>query len=381
MNMFQRIVVFLTFLPILANCCYADFGVSGWGIFRMVDSAQFGGISITAPDNGDITGVLYNPAILGMTGSREISFISGQGVAGDKFGSAIYAQPLNKKCMIAAGGAYYDAGQVELNWIDNGVLNSDTVSAQKDTLGFISLQRMLGDSWSVGVTLKGASSVLAQRYSANAYAADAGLMYSPADNFAMSLVAQDLGSATAFMNKADPLPTGYYAGCGYILQTRSLYFMPAVGVTYLANDRESVPEAGLEIGGNMLSLNVGYRSYTGESTIHIGIQISCGDITFGYAFLPGANLDPVQRLSVNYRFKPAPAPVVKPVPVKVVEVEKPVIKPTLNQPVSKQIASKARQTGKKQTTKPAVKKTKVNKVKDDSEDAKPQKQPKTLSDY
>lgn len=290
------------FSSVMVASAQADFGTAGWGIFSEVQSSQFSGISTTAQSNGDIAGMLYNPAMLGMTHSREISFVSQQGIDSDMFGSVMYTEPLKNNSMLGASVAYYDAGSVELNWLNNGVLNTNTVSAEKDMMGVVTFEHQPCKNLSLGISLKAASSELAQQYTAYAYAVDAGLMYLPIDNLSISLAIQNLGTSTKFIDQANPLPTGVYGGVGYTFHAHSLYILPMVGFTYLTTDQESVPEAGVEIGCGCISVNAGYRNFPGESNTQIGMKIVWGSYTFGYAFLPGTNLDTVQRLSVGYRF-------------------------------------------------------------------------------
>jgi len=191
---------------------------------------------------------------------------------------------------------------VELNWIENGVLNSNTVIAQKDMMGVIAFQYQLCRALSLGISLKAASSEIAQQYTAYAYAADAGLVYLPLNDLSISLAVQNMGTATKFIQQANSLPTGLYGGCGYVFRSHDVYFLPTAGVTILVNDQQSVPEAGLEIGHGSISVNAGYRNFPGESNIHLGVELVWNAFTFGYAFLPGTHLDSVNRLSVVYQF-------------------------------------------------------------------------------
>ena len=145
-------VSFVMSLFVVLAC--ADVGTSGWDIFSKIHSAQFSGISSAAPSHADISGALYNPAILGTINERELTFSSEQGLADDVFGSLIYGEPLHNG-MIAAGFAYYDAGVAELNWLDNnGVLNTQNVTAERDMMGFVSFQHQASKLLSWGVNLK-----------------------------------------------------------------------------------------------------------------------------------------------------------------------------------------------------------------------------------
>lgn len=297
----RSVIAAIAVLALMASGAQADFGTAGWGIFKRVQSAQFGGIASAAPVNGSVTGMLYNPAALGRTQSREVAFISEQGIDEDRFGSIIYTHPAGTS-VFGVAAAYYDAGTAELNWVDGSGLHTEDVSAQKDMLGVVSFAHRPSSRLSLGISLKAASSELAEQYSAYAYAADAGMMYLPANNLALSLAVQNVGTSSAFIEKANPLPTGVYAGCGYQARTGAVTISPAAGVTYLVEDEQTVPEAGVEIGYGTIAINAGYRSYTGESTLHVGFELALQNLSFGYAFLPGNRLDTVHRLSMGYRF-------------------------------------------------------------------------------
>jgi len=302
----KAIIVASFILPLFATWVCASFGTSGWQIFTMVQSAQFSGISSAAPAEGDITGSLYNPAVLGTFKDRELSFTSEQGLDSDVLGSVMYGEPLHNG-MIAAGFAYYDAGTAELNWLDNnGALNTQNVSAEKDTMGFVSFQHMATKTLSWGITLKGASSILAERQEAYACAVDAGVLILLSPNLSLSLAAQNIGSSTKFIAVANPLPTAGYAGCGYIFRFGSVYILSTIGVTYFINDVTTVPEAGVEFGSGAVSLNAGYSGYDGEANTEMGIKLKLKSFVVGYAFLPSTNLNSVQRLSISYRFKTNP---------------------------------------------------------------------------
>lgn len=58
----------------------------------------------------------------------------------------------------------------------------------------------------------------------------------------------------------NPLSTFVYVGTGYFIKGQmSFYFLPGGGITYNFTDDELIPEAGLELGYDFISLNIGYR--------------------------------------------------------------------------------------------------------------------------
>jgi hypothetical protein len=241
--------------------------------------------------------------MLGTLKESELAFSSEQGLDEDMLSSVMYGHRLDKG-VIAAGFAYYDAGKAELNWLDgNGVLNTQNVAAEKDMMGVVSFEHIVNSKLSWGISLKGASSTLAERQEAYAFAADAGLLLLLSPNLSLSFAAQNLGTSTKFISVANPLPTAGYAGCGYIMHFGPAYMLSTVGATYFINDTITVPEAGIELGSGPISINAGYSGYEGEANTQIGIKLKLKSLVFGYAFLPSTNLNSVQRMSISYRFK------------------------------------------------------------------------------
>jgi hypothetical protein len=182
----QFLIVVLLFLSVLPQYAYAAYGKSGWSIFRKLQSAQFKSISATTPGYANVSGMIYNPAIASTFEEKQLFLMSEKGFSDDMLHGMLFETPL-KVWTIAGGLIYYDAGEVELNWVENGALQTTTVSLQKDILGMVSFSRWITENMHAGITLKAANSELAQRYSARAYAADVGWVYSPAKWFSMSL--------------------------------------------------------------------------------------------------------------------------------------------------------------------------------------------------
>ena len=298
------VFLFVTFLSVLlfpAPSVYADFGESGWTIFNKAQSARFRAISAASPVAGDLSGVFYNPAVLGTDKRKEIFFLSELGASEDKLGGVVYGQPL-KNGMLAIGAVYFDAGMMELNWIDDfGNILTENVTAQRDIMGLVSYGHRFSDKFYGGVTAKAATSEIAQRDSAFAYAGDAGILFSPANGLYLAAAVQNAGGSTKFTDKTNPLPTSGYVGGGYGIKHGSLSVFPAAGVTYDSIDKEVLPEAGVELGFGLLSLNAGYRFNVSESNFHIGLGLNTKNFDFGYAYIPGVYLNASHRFSVGMK--------------------------------------------------------------------------------
>ena len=123
----RRIIFFILTFIFSGSGVFAQSGYSGWPIFNKIQSSQFKAISATSPGYSDLSSVLYNPAVAGTHSSKEFLFISELGFAEDKLGAAFFRLPAGKG-MISLGGGYYDAGTVELNWLENGAITTESVS-------------------------------------------------------------------------------------------------------------------------------------------------------------------------------------------------------------------------------------------------------------
>ena len=278
-------------------------GKTGWSIFRKARSPKFKSITVTPvmAVRGDLSGVFYNPAILALNMHKEIFFFSEMGLVNDVFGGIVYGHPLEKSS-IAGGFIYYNAGKMYLNWLEDGDLKTEEVTAQSDILGIVSYGRMFTEKLSLGAILKFASSSLFGRESAAAFAADIGTLYfPPIENLSICGAIQNLGTSSKFVEKSNPLPFSAFLALGYFLGFNKFYVTPGVDITYLIAEERTIPEIGFEAGVNPISINLGYR-FSDEANWHFGFTFFHQRFDIAYAFLPGVYLKPTHRISIGYRF-------------------------------------------------------------------------------
>lgn len=117
----KKLQLFLILFLVAVNLADAKkTGKTGWSIFRRARSAKFKPITVTPvmAVRGDLSGVFYNPGVLAMVRYKEIFFLSELGLVDDAFGGVVYGHPL-KESTFALGIIYYDAGKIELNWLDD----------------------------------------------------------------------------------------------------------------------------------------------------------------------------------------------------------------------------------------------------------------------
>lgn len=299
---------FLVFFLVITTAAQVSMGrkvgKTGWTVMRKARSAKFKPITVTPvmAVRGDLSGVFYNPAVLAMNIRKEIFFLSELGLTDDLFGGVVYGHPL-KDSAVAGGIIYYDAGEIELNWIESGALVTDKVRAQTDFLAIASYGRKIKDNICAGATIKVATSKLVERASSNAFALDLGGLYLPKKYEKLSITGaiQNLGTSSKFVEKANPLPMSAFLGAGYWIDYKQYYITPGFDVTYLFAEAGLVPEIGFEIGRDPYSINLGYR-FSSEGAWHVGFTLLKYNYDIAYAFLPGIRLESTHRLSIGYRF-------------------------------------------------------------------------------
>lgn len=303
--MFKKYLLILIFSITSAQTCFAGkAGKTGWSIFRKARSAKFKPITVTPvmAVRGDLTGVFYNPAVLSMNMYKEIFLLSELGLTDDIFGGVVYGHPL-KKAGIAAGLIYYDAGKMDLNWLEGGKLITQNVSAQRDLLGILSYGRKFGNKLALGLTVKAATSRLFEKASASAFAGDFGFLYMPPiEKLTISGAIQNFGSSSKFVDKANPLPFSAFLAAGYLLEINKYYLASGVDVTYLFDEDRMIPELGFEFGLDPVSINTGYRFNVEEGIWHLGFTWYKEKYDIAYGYLPGIRLASTHRLSIGYRF-------------------------------------------------------------------------------
>ncbi|MCK5243119.1 fibronectin type III domain-containing protein, partial [bacterium] len=285
---------------------------SGWPIFKKVQTASFKGTAALSPVYGNVSGVLYNPGLLGTVYQPTMLLTSELGLAEDKLGGVFYYMPWNKS-VFACGLTYYNAGNIELNWLDNNSLQSETVTAQQDFMGQVSYAYRQHKSFWAGMSLKLARSELIERATAMALAVDIGLAVKPIEQWLLSFSLLNMGFATPYQEQEVPLPSSFYLGNGCLFQGSDWHLLSGVGLTYNWVDATILPELGIELKYNIALVNLGYRMNTEEANLHFGLGLLWRNFEINYSFIPGVFLDTTHRVSVAWRFGEIVEPSAKPV--------------------------------------------------------------------
>ncbi len=274
----------------------------GWVLLEKVRELNTEGMLSQSKTCGSLSGVLYNPAYLGVNKLHELELASESGFADDRLTRIMYGRPMLGG-EVMAGAAYYDAGSVDLNWVDNNTMQTQTVSLEKDSMAMFAYGRKLCNNLYGGINIKAASSQIAEAQTAKAYAADIGAMLELSPHVMLSAALLNSGTATKFIDESDPLPqTGSLA----VLYNTSLgqhmsLAMGAGAANSLVNGK-STYTTGASLRYGAVSVNADCSVQDSQQSLTYGGSVNFGNYMFGLSFTQTSYIDNIQRLTLGVRF-------------------------------------------------------------------------------
>lgn len=277
---------------------------TGWPVFRKVQSVRPQALSATHYFPGDISGMLHNPAVVGMLAGSELDVSAGSGGVDERVAGVLYGRKSDKNGINFALGAYtYDYGTMALNWIEGNEIKERTVSAQRDYLALASAGGSFGKWW-WGVTGKAASSTIAEEATAYAAAADAGVCYPFTlwgGKVNVSLAGQNVGAATKFIEKSEALPAALSAGMSCMFNTLGGYILAGCEAPWMLANSEVKPSLAVEAGKFPVSVFAGYRAQVDDAAYTYGVSIALSKCDFSYSYTPARWLDGMHRVAVSMK--------------------------------------------------------------------------------
>ncbi len=299
----KKLMLFLSTFILFSINTFLQAKTTGWWIFRRVQSTKPKPVTAVAAVRGDLSGVIYNPSILGTITEKEIFFLSEiVGIANDTFGGVIYGQPVMKYSGLSIGIVYYDAGRTTLYWIENGKEQQKTVTIQRDLLGLFSYGQKIATDIFAGITFKFANSRIVEAKDSWAIASDLGILYSPLQNLSLSAAVQNIGTATKFVDETDPLPTSVWFGSCYALNIGKTELIAGIDIPYIIAEQKVIPTIGLEFGISFFAINFAYRFNVIDSVFQVGLTTKLKNFDFGYSFIPATYLSPTHRINLGFRW-------------------------------------------------------------------------------
>jgi len=274
----------------------------GWAVLEKIRALNTEGLLSQSQSCGTLAGVLYNPAFIAINTPHMLELTSECGFADDKLTRVLYGNPALGGELVA-GGAYYDAGSVELNWVDNNVMASQTVSLEKDSVAMLAYGCKICGNVYGGVNVKAASSEIAQAQTARAYSADAGVMVGINSNFMLSLALLNSGSSTKFIDESDPLPQTGSMGLIYDekISPRTSLALGA-GLLYDTVNEKYTYTAGTTVRYGALYVNAEFSSQDSQKSLTYGGGINFSSYFLGLSITQTDYIDSIQRLTLGVRF-------------------------------------------------------------------------------
>lgn len=257
-------------------------------------AAALGEAYSAAPN--DIAGFGYNPALLSTLKTGQASFLFQKGVFEDSYGQVMIGSPYSKGGLGLSVG-YYNGGDLDI--LDGST--ERTVSAQRD------INVALGSSFkfgrvSIGITGKYISSELAETAKATAFAGDFGLSLPVSSRLQWGAAVQNLGTKLTFVEVGDNLPRVARTGIAWNFAPGKLSTSLLVDGSYLMNEREFRPAAGLEMWVGPLALRAGYKGGSDLENFSFGSGFILGPSSLDYSFGLVDKLDPRHRVSLSFQF-------------------------------------------------------------------------------
>ncbi|OGS22147.1 MAG: hypothetical protein A2252_04690 [Elusimicrobia bacterium RIFOXYA2_FULL_39_19] len=300
----MKLLINLIVITLIASYSLAATGQSGWQIFRKPQLEKPVALNGIIAKNSNLVSVFGNASISGTIKNREVSFISESGFSEDTLNGLVYGQAVSSRAGICVGYVNYDAGKTTLDWIEGGVEYTKTVSAQKDSLLIISTGKKVSQNILAGISLKYATSNLAEIKEASAYAVDIGIIYVYSNNLCFSSSLQNFGNSSSFLTCVDSLPKTFSAGAAYLVMadtTTHLGF--GIDASYLLSENRTIPYIGFEYGREKMTFDLGYKMNVDEALVQLGFSFQINSfIDVNYIFVPARYLSNGHYFGLNSKF-------------------------------------------------------------------------------
>lgn len=288
--------------------------MAGLTLLRAIGARPAGlGEAFTAVP-GDLQGLGFNPAGLAKLSAPSITAAFNRGLDDDSYGHVAYGHSVSFGS-IFMGGAYYDAGDIDLDI--NGVAQG-TRKAQQDMVGMAGLSIGRTSPVSFGLNAKFFKSELAEVATASALAVDGGILYQTSlEGLSLGAAVLNVGSDLKYEVESESLPQTARVGAAYDIDFQKFSRIKSVPYNLLLSvdgvktkDEDSSVNSGFEIRrdlviveqGGYAALRGGYAS--GPKRGHIGVGFNVGNFLLDYAmgFSKEETLENINRVNIGWIF-------------------------------------------------------------------------------
>jgi len=250
--------------------------------------------------SSDAYASVWNPAGLGFVQQSEVAAQHLSYLESTHYEYLGLAQPINAHSAFGASVQYLGSGDIAgTDNFGNSIGNYSSYFAAYSA----AYSYRFGEIFSIGSTARWINAGI-DGFSANAYAADVGALFRPAEAWSFGATVANIGSKLTFLDTGDSLPLAGHLSAAY---------QPTIHWTLAAEVVQE--ESGFTSGRGgiewrpipMLALRAGYRSDTVQQLSPIagmsaGIGISLWGSEFSYAWLPLGDLGSGQYFSLVIRF-------------------------------------------------------------------------------
>ena len=284
----------------------SDVGTSGAAFLKIGPGARPEGMGEAFTGVADdVHSIYWNPSGLGLLKNPELVGMHMQYFQDIRYEFMAFAYPTE-----SLGTWGFAVTNLYTGTLDKRTGDTDAPIGQfdgNDTAYWASYAYPITSRLSVGGNMKYIRQTL-DTYSANAYAADGGILYDTDWNgVRLGCVVQNMGSRVKFVDESDPLPLTVRLGGSVPLLRKDLLLS-----TDLILPRDN--QAGVALGGEYkrhltkelaATFRSGYRTDTtvsGLSGISIGGGIEFGRVNFDFAWQPMGDLGNAYRYAIQIKF-------------------------------------------------------------------------------
>jgi len=269
--------------------------VTGVAILNQAQGVrQLGMGEVATGLSDDAVGMHYNPAGIATIRNIELNAMYHQNIMDTRNEAINFTYPLNKGLLlrkragIGIGFLAYQGGEIE--WIrlnpDLSIKSSETLKAESDyQIGLCyseEIARFYGNTYA-GLMVKWIQSKLVEKYAANAFGIDVGLLHK-LGGLGIGVALQNIGTEMKFIEEGDSLPLTLRLGGSYETKIGKVVKM-VVGIDGIKVKNEDM---GCNIGGecwigDILGIRGGYK-INDDNKVSIGASIRYKWVQLDYSY-------------------------------------------------------------------------------------------------
>lgn len=252
-------------------------------------------------DVGGIEAYHYNPAAPAFNESMRMSFMGHRGIADDTYGSLFFGMP-TPIGGVSGNLIYYSLGDIDLY---NNLGQKSTVKAENDFSASLNYSdKFMLDFLSSGLTLKYVRSTLVDSVSANAWAADLGLLGRfMEDKLSFGISYLNLGSQLSYVDISEPLPATFRAGAAYKFFSDERSRFTGAFDFVRVKDEDWRQYVGAEyLWADWVAFRAGYKNGVDKGRLNFGVGFLWNRYNIDYAFTDAGALGSLHTFSVGMRF-------------------------------------------------------------------------------